>query len=40
MTDKPDSPTISEFNRRTFIAGGAGTAVVPIAVSVSSGAVQ
>ncbi len=29
MTDNPDSPT-SGFNRRTFIAGAAGTAVSPL----------
>jgi xanthine dehydrogenase YagT iron-sulfur-binding subunit len=30
MTDNPHSPTSSEFNRRTFIAGAAGTAVSPL----------
>jgi xanthine dehydrogenase YagT iron-sulfur-binding subunit len=30
MTDNPDSPSSSEFNRRTFIAGAAGTAVSPL----------
>ena len=30
MTDKSDSPTSSGFDRRTFIAGAAGTAVSPL----------
>jgi xanthine dehydrogenase YagT iron-sulfur-binding subunit len=30
MIDNPDSPSSSEFNRRTFIAGAAGTAVSPL----------
>jgi xanthine dehydrogenase YagT iron-sulfur-binding subunit len=31
MIDNPQSPTSSRFNRRTFIAGAAGTAVAPLA---------
>jgi xanthine dehydrogenase YagT iron-sulfur-binding subunit len=31
MTDTTDSPAASGFNRRKFIAGAAGTAVVPLA---------
>ena len=31
MTDNPESPTSSRFNRRTFIAGAAGSAVAPLA---------
>jgi xanthine dehydrogenase YagT iron-sulfur-binding subunit len=31
MIDKPESPASSRFNRRTFIAGAAGTAVAPLA---------
>jgi hypothetical protein len=30
MTDHPDSPISSAFNRRTFIAGAAGAAVAPL----------
>ena len=31
MTDSSNSPSSSGFNRRTFIAGAAGVAVVPLA---------
>jgi hypothetical protein len=30
MTDKTDPPATSRFNRRSFIAGAAGTAVAPL----------
>jgi xanthine dehydrogenase YagT iron-sulfur-binding subunit len=38
MTEKPDSPTISKFNRRSFIAGAAGTAVAPLAARAAGSA--
>jgi xanthine dehydrogenase YagT iron-sulfur-binding subunit len=38
MTDHPDSPTSSAFNRRTFIAGAAGAAVAPLTARGAGGA--
>jgi xanthine dehydrogenase YagT iron-sulfur-binding subunit len=36
MTDNPDFPTSSGFNRRTFIAGAAGTAVSPLVAKAAA----
>jgi xanthine dehydrogenase YagT iron-sulfur-binding subunit len=36
MTDNPDSPTTSAFNRRKFMAGAAGTAVAPLAARAAA----
>ena len=38
MTDHPDSPISSAFNRRTFIAGAAGAAVAPLTARGAAGA--
>jgi xanthine dehydrogenase YagT iron-sulfur-binding subunit len=38
MTDKDDSQFASGFNRRSFIAGAAGTAVAPLAAKAASAA--
>jgi len=38
MTDHPDSPISSAFNRRTFIAGAAGAAVAPLTARCAAGA--
>jgi xanthine dehydrogenase YagT iron-sulfur-binding subunit len=38
MTDNSDSRTISGFNRRKFIAGAAGTAVVPLVAKAAGAA--
>jgi xanthine dehydrogenase YagT iron-sulfur-binding subunit len=40
MTDDSDFKTISRFNRRKFIAGAAGTAIVPLAVRAAGAAVS
>ena len=40
MTDDSDLKTISGFNRRKFIAGAAGTAIVPLAVRTAGAAVS
>jgi xanthine dehydrogenase YagT iron-sulfur-binding subunit len=39
MTDNSDSHTASGFDRRSFIAGAAGTAVMPLAAKAAGGAV-
>ncbi len=38
MTCRPDSPKMSGFNRRTFIAGAAGAAVAPLTARSAGGA--
>jgi xanthine dehydrogenase YagT iron-sulfur-binding subunit len=38
MTDNPDPPTTSGFNRRSFIAGAAGTAVAPLTARAAGAA--
>jgi xanthine dehydrogenase YagT iron-sulfur-binding subunit len=40
MTDDNDLKTISGFNRRKFIAGAAGTAIVPLALRTAGAAVS
>jgi xanthine dehydrogenase YagT iron-sulfur-binding subunit len=40
MTDDSDLKTISGFNRRKFIAGAAGTAIVPLAIRTAGAAVS
>jgi xanthine dehydrogenase YagT iron-sulfur-binding subunit len=40
MTDHSDSKKTSEFNRRTFIAAAAGTAIVPLAARAGGAAVD
>jgi xanthine dehydrogenase YagT iron-sulfur-binding subunit len=40
MTDDSDLKTISGFNRRAFIAGAAGTAIVPLAARATEAAVS